>query len=219
MDLPWRGHTVRLVVTVRRFRCANSACERATFAEDCGPFLPRYARRTAQANQCLLEIAGVGGGEAGARLAVACGLPWSPDTLLRLQRRLVVPVAPTPRVLGIDDLALRRRQTYATIFVDLETGRPVDLLEGRDAQTLANWLLARPGVEVIARDRAEAYAEGARIGGPQAVQVADRFHLLRNASDALDRMLRSRRLRVEGVAEQSDEAQPAITEAGAASIR
>ncbi|TAK36770.1 MAG: ISL3 family transposase [Chloroflexota bacterium] len=196
-DLPWRGHPVRLVVTVRRFRCVNSACDRATFAENCGPDLPRYARRTADAQVYLFQLACTSGGEVGARLAAGAGLPVSPDTLLRLLREAALPTNPTPHVLGVDDLALRRRQVYATIFVDLETGRVVDLVEGREAEMLAKWLTAHPGVEIMTRDRAEAYAEGARTGAPQAVQVADRFHLLQNASAALDGMLRGRRLSIE----------------------
>lgn len=210
MDLPWRGHPVRLTLTVRRFRCDNSECERTTFAEDCGKSLPRYARRTLGANHELLSAALIAGAEAGSRLAAKHRLPVSADTLLRLQRRSPASVVPTPRILGVDDLALRRRQTYATIFVDLETRRPVDLVEGRDAETLVNWLKAHPGVEVISRDRAEGYAEGARVGAPNAVQVADRFHLVQNASTALDGMLRGRRLNVGEEVDQNEVGQPEL---------
>jgi transposase len=148
LDLPWRGTVVRLVVRVRRFTCPNPGCARRTFAEDLGAGVRRRARRTGDADAALLAVGRALGGRAGARLASAAGLPVGRDALLRLLRRSPTGEAPTPRVLGVDDLALRRGTSYATLLVDLEARRPVDLLAGREAAPLAAWLTAHPGVGV-----------------------------------------------------------------------
>lgn len=200
VDRPWRGHTVRLTIRVRRFRCSNAAWARSTFAEDVGERLPRYTRRTAETARHLLAIACAVRREAGARVATSLGLPVSPDTLLRLLRRAVPSVRPALRVLGVDDLALQRRHRYATLLVDLETRRPVDLLAERDADDLVSWLATHPGVNIVVRDRSDAYAERTTAGAPDAQQVAHRFHLVQNATTALEEVLRGRRRRIEVVA-------------------
>lgn len=196
-DLPWRGGTVRLHLQVRRFRCHHGGCPRRTFAEDLSPTLRRYARWTAAAEDALRRHALTTSGEAAARLMRGLGLPTSGDTLLRLVRRTCPPTAPTPKVLGVDEFAFHRRRRFATLLVDLEQRRPIDLLEGHGAEPLATWLQQHPGVDVLVRDRGGAYADGGRVGAAGAVQVADRFHLLHNASGALDEVLRGRRRRIE----------------------
>lgn len=136
------------------------------------------------------------GGKSGARLAWHLAMPTSDDTLLRLVRAMPLPLAVPPQVLGVDDWAWTKGRRYGTILCDLERHRAIDLLPDRSADSVAAWLGATPGVRVIARDRSDLYADGATRGAPDAMQVADRFPLLKNLGDALERFLQQRRTRL-----------------------
>jgi transposase len=188
-DLPCLGTPVRLNLHTRRFFCDVPNCPRAIFTERLPHVAAASARRTLRQSQRLQEIAHAQGGEAGARMTHCLAMPTSADTLLRHLAQRPAAEPKTPRVLGVDDWARRKGQRYGTILVDLEQGEVVDLLPDRTAETLAAWLKEHPGVEIVVRDRGGAYAEGARAGAPQAVQVADRFHLLQNLVAALETTL------------------------------
>jgi transposase len=188
-DLPCLGRRVRLQVIVRRFVCPRSDCPRRIFAERLPGFAAPRARTTDRLRQTQADIGSSLGGEAGSRLAARIGMSTSPDTLLRRVKRLKKELAEPTRVVGIDDWAWRKGKRYGTIVVDLERSDVIDLLPDRDADTVAAWLKAHPGIEVVSRDRSATYAEASTQGAPQAEQVADRWHLLKNLREAVERAL------------------------------
>ncbi|MGC1548348.1 MAG: ISL3 family transposase [Rhodanobacter sp.] len=184
-DLPWEGIPVRIELRVRRFFCDSEDCGQQIFTERLPKTVLRYSRRTCRLSVSLQQITSALGGSAGSRLAKQLGILASGSTLLRqLRRKLIKTSAQGPRVLGIDDWAWRKGHRYGTILCDLERGKVVDLLPDRSAESTAQWLRAHPGTEIVSRDRASLYAQAATAAVPQAVQVADRWHLLHNLTEA-----------------------------------
>jgi transposase len=191
LDLPWRAIAVKLKVRARKFFCDERSCERHIFCERLLE-IAAGARKTDRLQEVLRAIALRLGGEAGARLARELGLAVSPDALLdRLRKEPASPRSEEQevRAVGIDDWSFRRGHRYGTILVDLERHEVIDLLEDREAESVTDWLKRHPKVEVIARDRSGAYAEAASKGAPQAMQVADRWHLMHNLAGALEEFL------------------------------
>ncbi|MFT7452268.1 MAG: transposase, partial [Patescibacteria group bacterium] len=177
IDLPMAGNSVVIQFNTRKYFCDNVTCERKIFTERMGEELLPYARRTKRLNDQLVKIGFATGGNPGASLSKVLGISISTSTMLRILHQTPDAEMDTPRVLGVDDWAFRKGRTYGTILPD------------RESSTLKIWLKDHPGVEIITRDRAGPYSTGAKAGAPDAIQVADRWHLLKNLGEALKRML------------------------------
>ena len=196
-DLPVSTSRTTLSIEVRRFYCSNPCCRRRTFAEPMSDLLESCARRTRRLAETQGRVGIVCGGAPGARLLTHLRMPASRATVLRLVRAMPMPDAPALTHVGVDDWAMRKGCSYGTIVVDLDRHRVVDLLPDRTAATLAGWLGRRTGITVVARDRSTEYARGASIGAPRAVQVADRWHLLANMRQAVERWLHGAHARLQ----------------------
>jgi transposase len=189
-DLPWQGVPVTVGLHARRFFCDEGNCDRIIFAERLSGVAARYGRRTERLDGWLLYVSFALGGEAGSRLLKDLGVVVSGDMLLNHIRSMRPPNRETPRVLSVDDFAFRRGTRYGAVLVDLERHMPVDVLPDRSANTFARWLTEHPGVEVVSRNRSGEYGEAVSRVAPRAVQVTDRFHLLKNLRDVVSRVFR-----------------------------
>ena len=189
LDLPLSGRSAEVRISVRKFFCLSETCQQKVFCERFENVVKPYGRRAMRLDQRLTILGLKSGGSMGASLAMLFGVPVSSSTILRLACGMEEPMLETPRVLGIDDWAYKKGRNYGTILVDLEKRQPVDLLPDRESESVKKWLEQHPGVEIISRDRGGDYAKGAREGSPDAQQVADRWHLLKNLGDAIRRMM------------------------------
>jgi transposase len=185
-EQPTAGRPVHLRVVVHRCRCRNRACEAATLAEPLSDLAERFARRTSAQEQAIQRVGLALGGRAGARVAVCLGLAGaSPSTLLRHIRRVVLPEPTAVKVSGIDDWLWRKPDRFGAIVVDLQRHQVVDLLTEYSKEALTAWLRQHPDLEIVVSDRSKIGQAACRQGAPQALQVADRFHLLKNLTDQL----------------------------------
>lgn len=187
--LPCSGQALWLVFAIRHWYCRNPSCSRKIFAESLAPFAGPQQQSSALLKNLQHQLGLIAGGEAGRRAAVASGIQISADTLLRRVVQAPEQTENRTRHVGIDEWAWHRGHRYGTLIVNLDTHRPLVLLPGRDQRTLAAWFKKYPEIQVVSRDRGGIYALAARDGAPQAIQVADRWHLLKNIGDALERMM------------------------------
>jgi transposase len=184
-DVPVDGRRVLVRLRIRRMRCPVTDCARQTFREQVPGLVERYQRRTVRLGEQVRGVVRELAGRASARLLPALGIAVGRDTAVRVLLGIPLPDHGVPRVLGIDDFALRRGHDYATVVINADTGARIDVLSGRGAQVVAGWLRAHPGVEVVCRDGSTAYAQAVRDAVPNAIQVADRWHLWHGLCDAV----------------------------------
>ncbi len=191
-DLPVARTVVVLHLRVRRFFCRVPSCPRRIFTERLPALVAPHGRWSQSLRTAVQQIGFALGGEAGARLARVLGMRTSSDTLLNLIRAKPLPAVGDVRLLGLDEWAWRKGRRFGTILVDLGQHRVIALLPERSADSTVAWLVQHPEIEVITRDRSKLYADAATRGAPQAIQVVDRFHVLRNLGEALEAFLRTK---------------------------
>lgn len=186
-DLSWQGNPVRFELTLRKFFCDNPDCERRIFAQSLPKIARRYQRKTARLENVLLQILWKVGASDAFFVAKLLGLIISDDAMLYQFKKAPEPGCSqtSPEEIGIDDFAFRKGQTYGTIIINLQTRTPMDLLPDREKATVEKWLRDHPGAKVVSRDRSAVYAQAIREGAPEAVHVADRFHLIKNLMETL----------------------------------
>lgn len=203
-DLPCLHFSLVLLVQVCKFFCPNSECRRRIFTERIREVAVPWARKTVRQVQRLQMIGLALGGAAGSRLGNHLGYASCGSTLLNHLQKLVLPDFEVPQILGVDDFAFRKGHQYGTILVNLETNQPIALLADRKADTLADWLREHPGVEILSRDRSKTYKSAMDKAAPEAIQVADRFHLVKNLSDTLEIAFGSYRAELKAVAQTTN---------------
>ena len=189
-DLPVFQNKTTIILKTRKFKCQNSQCKRKVFSEQT-PYILRYSRRTKRVSKILDSLSIELTGKLGSMLSKQLLIPVSSSSITRIVHKQQLPPIIQPMVLGVDDFAYRKGINYGTILIDMETSKPIDILPSREGKDLKKWLSKYPDAKIVTRDRASSYCSAINEVCPDAEQVADRFHLLMNLSDALDKYFKS----------------------------
>lgn len=192
-DLPVSGKIVQLKLHVRKFFCENINCIRKIFTERFEHQLISYGRSFERLNKQLLSMGLELGGNVAHRIIKLSFVKISASTILRLIVKCPIPTIKLPKIIGVDDWAFKKRLKCGTIIVDLETNEVIDLLPDREAATLTNWLKRHTSVETVSRDRSSTYASGITQASDKIVQIADRWHILKNLTEGFERFLNTQR--------------------------
>jgi transposase len=190
-DLPSVGRPIRLIMHVRRFFCKKHTCAQKIFTERLPDLCRPHAQRTKRLQKALCELGLKVGGQAGADVGSELGFSGSRDTILRLVHQSKRPALHEPHVIGLDDWAWKRRLRYGTLICDLERGLPIDVLPDRTVSTVEAWLKEHPSIHTISRDGSSEYASAIKKGAPQAREVSDRWHLVKNLAGCVSVVLAS----------------------------
>lgn len=219
LDLPCAGQMIRLQLSVRKFFCRVSRCTRKVFTERLPTLLTPFSRMTARLRTVIQAIGFAFNGQGGARLSSDLGIQVSRPTIHKSLYLVPAPATRRVKEVGIDDFAWKRGKRYGTIIIDLRTHKILDLLPDREAKSVRQWLVAHPEIEIVSRDRGGAYADGAAQGAPQAIQVADRWHLAKNLGDAVEAYLVRKQLKLPPAMEPEDEPQKPVVEENSIEVK
>jgi len=193
-DLPILGKNVILKITAYEYNCLNEDCAQKTFADDYNEFLSKFSRMTNRCEDFIKILALSTSCEGAAMICSKIGLKVSGDTIILMLKKTVSgdnTVTKCSDTIGIDDFAYRKGQTYCTVVCDWQTRKPVKILAGRDGESLKKWLQENKHIKKVTRDRAGAYAKAISEALPEAMQIADRFHLYQNLLSAVKEALKA----------------------------
>ena len=211
-DLPVSGKIAKLKLQVRKFFCENLDCSRKIFTERFPEQLNSYSRRFERLNELITSIGLELGGNVAQRIGKLCYVKISASTILRLVIKCPVPAIKLPKIIGVDDWAFKKRLKYGTIIVDLEKNEVVDLLPDREAKTLTDWLKKHLSVETVSRDRSSTYASAITEADDKIVQIADRWHILKNLTEGFEGFLNTQRESLRDISAELSEEQQLLSE-------